>query len=505
MISGKEIKILDKNSEFFGVTNYKLMENAGKGVADFVIKRLKPTNEQIFVFCGIGNNGGDGFVTARYLAEKYKVSVFLTGKEKDIKTSISKKNFAKLKKTKIEIYDISSLKKLDKLISEKHVIIDSMLGIGLSGNLKEPYSTIVKKINSTKNKVVVSIDIPTGLGTDIAIKPEHTITFHDTKDGMNIKNSGKIEILNIGIPKKAVEYVGPGELSIYYPKPKKTSRKGDNGRILIVGGGPYIGAPAIAGFGAFRTGADLVYIATPKRVAKAITSFSPLIIKPKRLAKEVARFSPNLIVKELNHKDILIPEDVRIIDDFIPKIDTLIIGPGLGSEQKTKQSIEKILTSVIKHKKSVLIDADAIEVVGEKPKIIQNARAVITPHAGEFKKITGIKLSDDFYERKKKVEMWAKKLDTTILLKGPTDIISNGVKTKFNDVHNPAMTVGGTGDVLAGITGALLSKDVDPFNAASIGTFINGSAGNFAFKKWSYGLIATDVIEEIPNVLKKYL
>ena len=143
MISGKEIKVIDKNSEFFGVPTIKLMENAGKGIADFIINKLKPESNEILIFCGTGNNGGDGFVAARYLASKYNVSIFLTGKETDIRTDISKNNFQKLKKFNIKIYDIDSLNKIDELLSENKIVIDSMLGIGLSGNLRKPYSTIV--------------------------------------------------------------------------------------------------------------------------------------------------------------------------------------------------------------------------------------------------------------------------------------------------------------------------------------------------------------------------
>jgi NAD(P)H-hydrate epimerase len=505
MITGREIKVLDKNSEYYGVPTKQLMENAGKAVANYVVKKLKPRNKKILIMCGTGNNGGDGFVAARYLAQKYNTSVFLTGKEREIKTDISKNNFQKLKKHNIKIYDITSLKKIDYILLEKHVLIDAMLGIGLTGKLKEPYHTIVKKINNLHDKKIISIDIPTGFGTNTAIKPDVTITFHDIKNGMNKKNSGDIEIVDIGIPRKAVEYVGPGELSVYCPRSKKESHKGDNGRVLVVGGGPYIGAPALAGLAALRTGADLVYIAAPKRPARAITSFSPLVIKPKRLAKDLAVVSPNLIVKELTHEEKLTLNDVNIIDKFIKKIDTVVIGPGLGSDQSTKQAVKKIIIKSISDKKSMLIDADAIQVVGANPSILKNSQTVITPHAGEFKELTGVKLLNNLNERKKNVEKWAGKLGVTILLKGPIDVISNGRDTKLNDTHNPGMTVGGTGDVLSGITGALLSKGLEPFNAARTAAFINGTAGNATFKKRSYGLIATDIIEEIPGVLKKYL
>jgi len=504
MISGTEIKVLDKNAEYHGVSTSTLMENAGRGVADFIFKKLKPKNKDIVIFCGTGNNGGDGFVAGRHLSENYNVTIFLIGKENDIKTSISKDSFKKLKKLKVKIYDINSLKQVDKIISKNDIIIDSILGIGLEGGLREPYKSLVYKINKSK-KIIVSVDVPTGLECDLAVKPAYTVTFHDIKLGMDEKNSGKIIVVDIGIPKEAVDFVGPGELITYYPIPKADSHKGDNGRVLVIGGGPYIGAPALSGLAALRAGSDLVFIVTPKKAARAITSFSPLWITPKRLAKETARLSPNLIVGELNNEEILVLEDIEIIEKYILKVDAVVLGPGLGSEKITKDAIEKIILKCAKRSKRMVLDADAIQVVGEKPEIVKYTETVITPHAGEFEELTNVKLDNILAHRKKKVEQWAKKLGVTILLKGPTDIISDGKQTKLNNIHNPAMTVGGTGDVLAGIVGSLLSKGVESFNAARVGAFLNGSAGNSAFEKKSYGLIATDIIEEIPSVLKKYL
>ena len=130
---------------------------------------------------------------------------------------------------------------------------------------------------------------------------------------------------------------------------------------------------------------------------------------------------------------------------------------------------------------------------------------MVTPHVGEFKKLTGISLSQEVDERIRRVHEWAEKTNITVFLKGYIDVLSDGKHLKLNKVHNEAMTVGGTGDVLAGIIGALLSKGVEPFNAVRIAAFLNGEAGNEAFKKKSYGLVATDIVEEIPDVLKKYL
>jgi NAD(P)H-hydrate epimerase len=325
------------------------------------------------------------------------------------------------------------------------------------------------------------------LGTNLAVKPHHTVTFHNIKQGMTKKNSGDITIVDIGIPPKAVDYVGPGELSVYYPKPRKESHKGDNGIALIIGGGPYTGAPALSGLAALRTGADLAIIATPKRSWQTISTFSP-----------------NFIVRDLE-SDILTTEDLPIIKELLKKCDSVIVGPGLGTSKKTEDAVKKIIDLITQKKKALTIDADAIKPVGEKLNLIKNSKTVITPHADEFRKLTGIKLPENLDKKTQTVEQWANKLGITILLKGHIDIISNGKHTKLNITHNEAMTVGGTGDVLAGITGALLSKGVEPFNAARISAFLNGAAGNNAFKKYSYGLLASDIIEEVPGVLKKYL
>lgn len=485
MISGNEIKVIDKNSEYFGVTSSQLMENAGKEVAEFIINNFK--SKKILFFCGTGNNGGDGFVAARYLAKKYNVTVFLTGKENDIKTKIAKDNFNKIKDMDIKIYSNNHINKINNLIENNDVIIDSLLGIGLTGNLKEPFHTIVNKINSQKNKKVISVDVPTGLETYNAIRPNHTVTFHDVKEGMKPNNSGNIHIADIKIPIEAVDYVGPGELSVYYPTPKKDSHKGDNGSVLVIGGGPYIGAPALSGMAALKSGSDLVFIATPRGCWQPITSFSP-----------------NLIVKGLE-SDNFSPSDIPTIEEIMDKCDAVVIGPGLGNSKETKKAIIDTVVTVINQKKPLVIDADAIKPVGEQLGIIENSKTIITPHAQEFKELTGIDLSKDIDDKIRIVKKWANELGVTILLKGFIDILSDGKDVKLNKIHNEAMTVGGTGDVLAGIIGALLSKGIEPFNVVRIAAFLNGEAGNEAFNKKSYGLLATDVIEEIPTVFKRYL
>lgn len=487
MITAQDVHVLDRNAEYFGTPTKQLMENAGKAVANFIHTDLPDDKKNILILCGTGNNGGDGFVAARHLYQNHPTTLMLLGNPHDIKTDIARKNYHLLTKSNIPIYTKKDIKKLPDLLTNHNIIIDAMLGIGLTGTLREPYTTTVNLINQTTTKTIIAVDIPTGFGSSFTIHPHYTLTFHDQKQGMNKKNSGTIIITDIGIPPQATTHVGPGQLSIYYPRSQSDSHKRDNGVVLIIGGGPYYGAPALAGLAAYRTGTDLVHIATPKCSAQPI-----------------ACYSPNYIVHSLS-EEILTTDDLSLIQSLIDQSTSIIIGPGLGTASETKEAVQEIINTSTNLKKPLVIDADAIQPFAEILNLIHNPQMVITPHAGEYYKLTGYHLPKNLSLKIKHITQWTQKHTLTVLLKGPTDIICDGITTKLNTTHNPAMTVGGTGDVLAGITGALLSKKVSPFNSGCIATFINGAAGNQAFSEKSYGLVATDIIDHIPTILQKYL
>ena len=486
MIPSSEIKVLDKNAEYFGVPSTFLMENAGKGVAEVITDAYESTVKSILILAGLGNNGGDGFVAARHLAKTFTVTLFLVGTKNKIRTKIARDNYAQLEQHNVTIHNINSLDQLDNLISQSDLIVDAMLGIGLSGSLREPYASVLKKLKTT-SKPIIAVDIPTGIGTTDVLIPQQTITFHDAKEGMDASICGTIHIVDIGIPFEAQRYVGPGELSVYYPRSHLESHKGQNGSVLIIGGGPYTGAPALSGMAALRTGADLVFIATPQRSWQTVASFAP-----------------DLIVRDL-HSDIITPGAMHIVRELLEKCNTVVIGPGLGTAKETEEAIVKIATLVTSEKKYLVLDADALKAISKHRSLIHNSPTIVTPHQAEFKQLTGSDLPTDLQERVAMVKLWADKMGITFLLKGPIDIISDGQNVKLNKVHNEAMTVGGTGDVLAGITGSLLAKNATPYNAARMSAFLSGAAGNCAFEKYSYGLLASDIINEIPSILKRYL
>ena len=246
--------------------------------------------------------------------------------------------------------------------------------------------------------------------------------------------------------------------------------------MLIIGGGAYSGAPALAALAALRAGADIVTVAAPRNVSDIIASFSP-----------------NLIVRALSG-DRLVEDDIPVISGLIGKHDVVVMGMGLGTSDETLSAVKKIVPFCRK----AVIDADALT-----PELVPllNRNIIITPHAGEMKRLSGVDVPHDQKEKVKFVLDFARENEVNVLIKGAIDIISDGIETRANRTGNAGMTVGGTGDVLAGLTGALYAKH-EAFAAACAGAFINGAAGDLAFLEFGYGLLATDVIDYIPAVMK---
>ncbi|MBA3046314.1 MAG: NAD(P)H-hydrate dehydratase [Candidatus Thermoplasmatota archaeon] len=467
MMHPSESRVLDINAAALGVSTADLMENAGKAVAGHVSgMKIK---DRILVICGPGNNGGDGLVAARHLAlAGLDVTIVLLTHRAPSRSRLFESNLCKLPKS-VKFLDAST-----PISSGFKVIIDSMLGTGLRSEPREPYASWIREINGSEAKII-SVDVPTGLGTNLAVKPHSTVTFHDAKEGMNADNSGEIIIANIGIPPDAALYTGPGEF-VHYPIPSRNSHKGQNGRLLIIGGGPYAGAPALSAFAAHAIGADLVTIAAPESSAAIISSYSP-----------------NFIVRPLEGK-ILATGHLKNLAEYATDADAILIGPGLGRDSATMKAVAEF---VGKLKKPLVIDADGLHAIPKSMKF--KVPAVLTPHAGEFATLGGSEISP------KSVDALAQKYRATVLLKQPTDIISDGTHHKLNRTGNPGMTVGGTGDVLAGIVAGLMVKGVGPYEAARMGAYISGAAGDTAFDSLVYSFTATDVIACVPQAMKRIL
>lgn len=452
-------KLIDMNSSYLGVSRLILMENAGREIAK--------NSERFFniaIFCGTGNNGGDGFVAARHLsALGKKVRVYAISGDR---TEEAKKNLEiiqNLDSIEIEfIGDSSDCRNIKKELEKFDLIIDSLLGVGVKGELKEPVRSVVEMINSVK-AFKISVDVPTS-----GVMADLTVSFHFSK-------TPNAKVVDIGIPIEAEIYCGPGDLYITIPKRKGFEHKGDFGRLLVIGGGKgFIGTPTLVARAAYRTGVDIVTVACPSYVAEKMP------------------FDPNLIVNPLNSKFYLDRGDLEGILSL--NFDAVVVGSGIGMEEETRSFLKKLLKRI---EKPTVIDADALKLI--KVKYLRENH-IITPHAMEFK-ILFDEYEEEFEKRIEMAKNKAKKTKATIVLKGPVDIVSNGEKTKLNKTGNAGMTVGGTGDVLAGIVGAISTK-AEKFQAACAGTFLSGLAGDLCYEKFDYFFTATDVIEKIPDAIR---
>lgn len=278
-------------------------------------------------------------------------------------------------------------------------------------------------------------------------------------------------------------------LQTVYPPRSEGSRKYDFGLLLVIGGSRfYSGAPALSALAAFRAGVDMVRLIAPKRAADIIASFSPILAAYPLEGDWVRK----------KHVQTLV-EMTEIAKDAAHGKTAVVVGGGIGRSPETQTAMHEYLSQI---SIPAVIDADGIYAVAKKPEIFTGKPFVFTPHAYEFFVLTGKRvagLSEE--ERVKITQEEAAKLKTTILLKGKTDIISDGNEVALNTTGSPYMTVGGTGDTLAGILGAFLARGVTPFLAAQAAAYVNGKAGGLAAEKKKEGLVATDLIEAIPEVI----
>lgn len=267
------------------------------------------------------------------------------------------------------------------------------------------------------------------------------------------------------------------------PARRKDSHKRMNGTVCVVGGSRlYHGAPFLCAQGAMRSGVDLVFIAVPAAIAPSIRALSPdFIVVP----------LPDGRLTRGNVSKILA---------WVKGVDAFAVGPGLGPQKADE--LAHALNELKGEGRGLVVDADALRPASLDA--LRNTKSVVTPHLGEFERLFGVPLPEDLEGRTRAVSTQAGKAGLVVLLKGPTDIISDGDRIALNSVHSPAMTVGGTGDVLTGVTAGLLAKRVLPFEAACAAAFINGSAGASAANELGMHITASDVANGIANAMKRF-
>ncbi len=459
-----------------GVPIEQLMAKAGQELASGVADLPAP-----FVFlCGKGNNGGDGYAAAVELMGRGH-DVVVVDAEPRAKRSSATQAFRR------RVLPSQLVAWADATAGEKRnwkagTVIDCLLGSGIQGPPRAPYDAMLRW--AARHDRVVSCDIPSGLGSSRGspLRPVRTVTFHAPKLGMNEGNAGEIRVVTIGFP-RGVADIGLGDLMVGYPRPRAGSHKGDNGRVLVVGGGPFTGAPWYAGMAALRTGADLARVVAPRDAADVIQSWGP---EP--------------MVSQSGPGESLHPSHVDAVISWLHHADALVLGPGLGTQADSLAAAHAVLMQAARRGLPALVDADALQALDAE--VLEAYRdlpgcLVLTPHAGEFRRLTGKVAGPATVQR------YAQAKGCTVVVKGRVDLASDGVILRRCKLGHPTMTVGGTGDVLAGAIGALLAKGARGLDAAGAGLYLVNEAGSAAADLRSYGATAADVLEAIPSVLHR--
>ncbi len=467
---------VDRNAAALGVPLRALMESSGNAVARRV-RELTTPGDAVTLVCGRGNNGGDGLVAARFLDDR-EVTVKLLGRPESITTEIARANWAALEAAGIDAESVTDSRAFD--LDDPDLIVDAMLGTGITGALREPTASAARAINDSAAPVL-AVDVPSGVDADTGATPggvveaEHVVTFHDLKPGL--AEHADVTVADIGIPAAAEELVGPGDVAVLGAG---GSRKGDSGRTFVIGGGPYTGAPALAAGASLSAGADLAFVACPASV------FEP-----------IAGYSEDLIVQSYGDDseptDHLTPEHVPdLVDTAERHDDTVILGPGLGRHPETEEAARQFLAEF---SGTAVVDADALPLV---PEVDTDADLVLTPNRSELAELGGPD-ADDLVAHADEIRALAVDLGHTILAKGAVDVITDGESVRRCRAGTPGMTVGGTGDTLAGVVAALLAR-AEPFEAACVGSYVNGRAAEMLDR--GDGLRATELQETIPTALQ---
>ncbi len=440
-------RVLDSNCSYFGLSALQLMESAGRAVAE-QLKKDFGSNLNIAVFCGTGNNGGDGFTAARYLAKENSVTVHLIGKEESISRSEAYRNFLVLKNSNVKVLQHSDSKELPKRVNAD-IVVECLLSVGAKGKLREPIASAVKLLNKARAKKI-SVDLPCP-GFDPGIV--YCLAMKKHPAGIT---------LDIGIPTEFYNFAGPGNVKFLRER-KAKSHKGENGSILVIAGSRKFHGAAVFAAKAASLFSDLVYVLTEKENIPA-------------LKKAGAEF----IVSELNKKN---------AREFAQKADAVLVGPGLAVNKKNRALLGWLLKEF--PRKKFVLDAGALHLLGAK-KLHKNC--ILTPHSGEFKKVVGANASP------REVFRRAKELGCLVLLKGPMDVLSDGFSLYYNFSGNALLTAGGTGDVLAGLIAAFAAKN-DLLDAALAAAFLNGFAADLIGVEKS-ALNSGTLLDEIPRAAK---
>lgn len=473
-----------------GVTALDLMERAGTTCFNWIHSRLQGNPVKVLVFCGIGNNGGDGLVIARHLHQHgYNVECYVVNFNKK-RTEGFLYNFDKLKEVGVWPKIINSTDDFPEYTAND-IVVDAILGIGLSRKIEGFTVDLINYINKIK-AYSLAIDIPSGLFTgksvskdDTVLEASHTLTFQRPKITFFLPENEQYiytwESINIGLDEQYIASMDvqyfmmqkTDVLKLYKPR-DKFSHKGTFGHSLIIGGSfGKIGAVTLASHGALKSGSGKVTAYVPKCGYQILQIAIPEVMVEVDAENELQYF---------NYKS-----NPTVIG----------VGCGIGTSEKTAIGFQKFLES---NKLPLVIDADALNVLSENKKLLKllPKNTILTPHPKEFEGLVGTWKND--FDKLEKLKEFSSTYKVIVVLKGANTIITNTDKLYFNTTGNPALATAGTGDVLLGIITGLLAQNYKPLDAAKLGVYLHGKTANIAINDMSVeNFTASNVLDYLDD------
>ncbi len=513
LVTAAEMQEMDRQTiQSFGLPGRVLMENAGRGATRFLLDHFRGIPiTTIGIIAGRGNNGGDGFVIARYLCQKgIHVRVYLLANADAVKgdAAANLNLLAPLGIPVVEIPDEAAFTKVNADMQPIDLWIDAILGTGLKSDVKGYFRKVITFINRLK-KPVFAVDIPSGLNSDTGqpcgacIHAQATATFAFAKTGHLLQPgatyTGKLKIVDIGIPQKIAEQIKPKQYLLTpvqvqnYFQPRKTdTHKGKTGHLLVVAGSPgKTGAAAMTAMSAIRSGAGLVTLGVPQcinavletQVLEAMTEPLPEI-ENGRLGEAAFDAIMNLVT------------DKRC----------LAIGPGLGQADETKTLVRRIIAQ---SPVPLVIDADGLNNLVGQTKILQklNVPVILTPHPGEMARLMETSASIVQQDRIKSARDFALKFNVHVVLKGAATVIAHpDGRAYINSTGNSGMASGGMGDVLTGVIAGLVTQGFSPESATHAGVYLHGAAADTLSESIGpFGYLAGEVMDTIPAEIRTVL
>lgn len=493
LFSAEQLHQADKvTTEKHNISQLDLMERAGTQIFNWLHSRMQGAQVPVHIFCGIGNNGGDGLVVGRMLIEHgYNVHVYVANFT-DKRSKCFLINYDRIKEVSKNWPILMTSEDDFPQIQNEDIIIDALFGIGLNRPPEGWVKQLIQYINKQKS-FTLSIDIPSGMyadkaleDTEAVIKANHTLAFQAPKLSFFLPETGKFvpyfEVLEIGLDPEFLaetealaQIIAKPEAQQFYKQREKYAHKGNYGHALIVAGSyGKMGASVLAAKAAYRTGAGLVTAFTPECGYEILQSSLP----------------EAMVITDV--------EDDLITHISVPFEPTSIaVGMGIGTKPETVSALEKLFKDT---NSPLVIDADALNCISEHRNLLVSIPklSVITPHPGELERLIGAWTDD--YDKLDKVKIFSKKHNVIVVIKGANTIVVIEERLYINSTGNPGMATGGSGDVLSGMIAGLIAQGYDPLIASVFGTYLHGSAGNIATQQMGFeALLASDIIANIGN------